>query len=565
VGSLLGALLGGYVLFFWLDLDQVYLVALAAVVVAATLLTIQVAGLPRLAALAFVLVPALAGVVSMPRWDPMPFSSAAFRVRAPRAGDELGPKGFFAKLTEHSRVTFYDDDPNSSVAVRDTIPPAPPNPAIVTNGKPDGSIVLDYPTMALAGLIPALFTRQSEYAFVIGFGTGVTAGELAALDSMREVTIAEIAPAVIEAGRHFEAFNQGALGNPKTRVEVADAYRTLLRSSRQYDVIASEPSNPWVTGVEMLFSQEFLRAAKDKLRPGGVYAQWFHCYENDTSVVELVLRTYASVFDDVAVWYAFGPDLILLGFKDPDPAQVLDVGRLRGRFQQPDLHAGLGRAGIENFPALLAHELLPLGVVNAAALPGDVHTILHPVLSYRAGRAFFRGREAALPPLAMPAAAARGAERSLLRRFAATRGGRLDDVAHQQLVDEACKSRPDLCATLLAWWLAEVPDSQRRADKIAALRAHAVFRPHVGAAKLQSLASFYLRSADPSELEPTDAARYTDLFLDYYFHGAPFSRAALADIWQRCRGAGAGCEVARRRAERRLGPLEAPADAATGG
>jgi predicted membrane-bound spermidine synthase len=556
VGSLLGALLGGYVLFFWLDLDQVYQVALAAVVVAASLLTVQVFGLPRPLAV-LMLAPALVAVTSLPRWEPGPFASAAFRFRAPRPDDGAGPRAFFDAILARTRVVFYDDDPNSSVAVRESLGPTGPDPAIVTNGKPDGSIGVDYPTMALAALIPAVFAERAETGFVIGYGTGVTVGELAALRSMQSVTVAEISPGVIRAAPHFEAHNQRALTNGKTQVVVSDAYRALLRSGRDYDVIASEPSNPWVSGVEMLFSQEFLSAAKDRLRPGGVYAQWFHCYENDPAVIELVLRTYASVFDQVAVWFALGPDILLLGFKNPELPRLLDLGRLQRRFTQPDFRAGFGRSGIASLPALLVHELLPVGVVNAAQMTGDVHTILHPVLSHRAGRAFFRGQEAQLPPFAEPASAKIGAERSLLRRYAAALGGALDDETHAIITAEGCKTRPILCASLLAYWHAQIPESPARDAQHAALLQIGPFRRHVGPAMIATLASFYAAAPATDPIPPAEATRLTDLFAEYYFHGAPYPRSTLASFWTRCRGAGAtgGCDAARAHAERRVGPL----------
>lgn len=567
VGSLLGALLGGYVLFFWLDLDQVYQVALAAVVVAASLLTVQVFSLPRLFAV-LLLVPALVAVASLPRWNPGPFASAAFRYRAPRPDDGAGPKAFFDAILARTRVVFYDDDPNSSVAVREAMLPTGPDPAIVTNGKPDGSIRGDYPTMALAALIPSVFAERAESGFVIGYGTGVTVGELAALRSMQRVTVAEISPGVIRAAPHFEEYNQRALTNGKTSVVVSDAYRALLRSNQDYDVIASEPSNPWVAGVEMLFSQEFLRAAKDRLRPGGVYAQWFHCYENDPAVVELVLRTYASVFDQVAVWYALGPDILLLGFKDPELPRLLDLRRLQARFAQPDFQAGFARSGIGALPALLVHELLPIGVVNAAQMTGDVHTILHPVLSHRAGRAFFRGQEAQLPPFAEPAPAKIGGERSLLRRYAAARGGALDDDTHALITAEACKTRPVLCASLLAYWRAEVPESAARDAQLGALLQSGPFRRHVGPAKIETLASFYAAEPATDPIPPAEATRLTDLFAEYYFHGAPFPRRTLASFWTRCHGVGAtgGCDAARAHAERRVGslPQAAAQEAAAG-
>jgi SAM-dependent methyltransferase len=465
--------------------------------------------------------------------------------------------GFFKRATLDSPVVFYDDDPNTSVAVRETKLPEGPDLEILTNGKPDGSIRFDYPTMALAALIPALFAKQAEHGFVIGFGTGVTVGELAKIPTMQDVTVAEISPGVIAAGKFFEAKNQQALTNGKTKVVVSDAYRALLRSDQRYDIIASEPSNPWVAGIEMLFSQEFLRAAKDRLRPGGVYAQWFHCYENDTAVVELVLRTYASVFDQVAVWYTLGPDLILLGFKDPDLSRLLDVERLQSAFNQPATKAALGRAGIEDFPALLVHELLPLGVANAAGWRGDVHTILHPVLSYRAARAYFRGQQAELPVALRPAARSIGAEHSLLRAFSRHMGGSLPDAAHLEMLTEACKTRPWVCATLMARWSAEIETSPARDEVLMRLLTQVPFRRQLEAQTLQPLVSFFHPDLETTEaIDPREAERLSDLFIEYYFHGAPFSFDALTSIWRRCQdGGGMRCEPARARIERSVGPL----------
>src|SRR4030095_10195299 len=119
----------------------------AAVLAAAALLTVAVYGLPRLAFL-LLLVPTASLLYVMPRWDPRPFAAATFRRRQPTPGDRLGPARFFDRAMGDSRVTFYDDDPNSSVAVRVTDLPQGPDPAIVPNGKPDGSIFGDYPAMA---------------------------------------------------------------------------------------------------------------------------------------------------------------------------------------------------------------------------------------------------------------------------------------------------------------------------------------------------------------------------------------------------------------------------------
>ena len=269
--------------------------------------------------------------------------------------------------------------------------------------------------MALAALIPALLAEKTHRSFVIGYGTGVTAGELASMTEMREVHVAEISQAVMEAAPYFEIGNQAPLESPKLIVHRSDAYRSLLRAEGLYDVIVSEPSNPWVSGTEMLFSQEFLEAAKQKLSPGGVYAQWFHLYEIDDAAVELVLRTYLSVFEHVSLWFTMESDLVIMGIRDPKRA--LDIAKIRARFERPDFQAAFARVKIENLVAVFSHELVPLGVLNAMAMEGPVQTLRHPRLSYIAARAFFRDGEGRLPDLVRPKSVKIASRNSLLRRL----------------------------------------------------------------------------------------------------------------------------------------------------
>jgi spermidine synthase len=558
LGSLLGALLGGYALLFWLDLHHVYRLALAAFAIAAVMLSIRLLALPRLAVVAVVLLPVLGALALLPAWEPLRLSIGLFRSRQPLPQTFAGSTEYFARRGPQL-VKFSDDDPTATIAVVETSQGfGTPVLSIMNNGKADGSIPFDYPTMALAALVPALFAEQAERAFVIGFGTGVTAGELGNLPTMQEVEVAEISPGVVAAAPWFDSHNQNASRNPKVRIFHGDAYRTLLRGEGEYDVIASEPSNPWVTGVEMLFSREFLEAARRRLRPGGVYCQWFHTYETDTEVIALVLRTYAEVFDHVAVWYALGPDLLLLGFDRPD--RYGDLERLESRMREPAMAAGLARAGITSLPGLLAHELLPLDVLGAARLAGDVHTLAHPVLSHRAARAFFRGAQAELPPSFGGEAPRVAAERSLLQRLAARNGGHLADGERSQAVSETCRHRPGECLTLLSRWQLDAPESpelgrvRKEAQQNAAVQA--VWKP--GLLVLLGRLFDANGGAPGLPVTPTLAQSATEHFSHFYHHAAPFRREALAALWSRCRpdpGDAEGCTRGRAAAEARLGAL----------
>jgi hypothetical protein len=303
--------------------------------------------------------------------------------------------------------------------------------------------------MALAGLLPALFAEEARRAFVIGWGTGVSAGELGALDSIEEVVVAEISAGVLEAAPLFDAANLNASRNPKVRVVRSDAYRALLRSEGHYDVIVSEPSNPWMAGVEMLYSAEFLAAARDRLTPGGVYVQWYHQYETDRAAVELVLRTVGSVFERAAIWYGGGPDFLVLGLRAG--VRPGDLARFAARAARPDLAAGLARSGVAELPALLAHELLNPEQFRAVLTPGPLHTLTHPRLSDLAARAFFRGARADLA-LLQGRKRARSQDAALLAQHTSKLSGEALQLAWEQATREGCARRADVCQLLAAGW-----------------------------------------------------------------------------------------------------------------
>ena len=558
VGSLFGALFGGYLLFFWLDLHAVYRLAVAVVAIAAALLSVRVLRGRRSVWIATAVVPALVVLAALPPWDPARLHSGTFRQRKPSRVTFAGPDAYFADQLE-TELLFSDDDPAVSVAVMEHPVGRVQSLAVITNGKPDGSILIDYTTMALAALLPAVFARNVESAFVIGYGTGVTVGEMAAIDSVREVSVAEISSGVIEAARLFDRFNQGASTNPKVSITRSDAYRALRRSAGSYDIIVSEPSNPWVTGTEMLFSREFLEAARDRLNPGGVYAQWFHAYETDRATVQLVLATYAAVFDHVAVWYAIGNDYLLLGFTDPDAA---DIGRIIARARQPDIAAGLERAGIRSVPALLAHELLPMNVLDTLELGERVHTLLHPLLSDRAARAFYRGGTGDLPHHAHLRSAELADRNSLIRQFAQRNGGRLRPRARERFAEETCKYRPTECAVVLAKLLTEQPDSTFARDLLQRTRNNPSSGTALSGATIRSLRVLFGESHEPDRrISPALARSATDLFARFFHHAAPFDRSALRQIWESCAREPEwkqGCREGLEDAELRLGALRGP-------
>ncbi len=534
VGSLLGALIGGYAFYFFIGLDQSYRVACAALLAAAVILTVRAYGWPTWAMAAWVPIGLLLAL--LPSWSPRLMTAELVRSREPQPGVYTGPVGFMDELARRSPATVkilaYTDDPTASVVVVEaTRPDGKTSRGIITDGKGDGDTISSYTDYALLAALPAMFADKAERAFLVGFGIGITAGELASFPTMKEVDVAEISRGVIQVSPLFDSANRSVSKNPKIHVTQGDAYRALMRSEGNYDVIVSQPSHVWVSGVEMLFSQEFLEAARSKLAPGGVHCQWVQGYEIGDEAVAVVLQTYKSVFPDMAVWHTEAKTLLLLGFASPRWSS--DHFRLAEQFAKPGFNATLQRAGVESFPGLLAHELLPAGVIDTVELDAPIHTLFHPRLNDVAGRGFFAGRTGWLPFTGYGEPARRARERSLLQGYKMLFGGTLPDEQRLQLIREACRTFGENCDVFVAEWLSEKPDSPAWNEVLTRISTLATAS---GRARFEELAELFGAGAagTGSPVSPDRSTRASEDFVKLFHHGAPFDPDALTTIWGRC-------------------------------
>jgi len=211
--------------------------------------------------------------------------------------------------------------------------------AFVVNGKADGNARTDAGTPVMLGLLGAILTPHPTRALVIGLGTGETAGWLGAVDTVSQVDVAELEPAVLEVARRSDVVNHGALENPKVHVELGDARELLLTSRQRYDIIASEPSNPYRAGVASLFTRDYYEAVASRLEDDGVFLQWLQGYEVDGQTVRKVYATLASVFPAVETWELSPGDLALVGAKKPI---VHDLTQMRARIREEPFRSGIG-------------------------------------------------------------------------------------------------------------------------------------------------------------------------------------------------------------------------------
>jgi spermidine synthase len=272
------------------------------------------------------------------------------------------PNGIIDWMRNQRRVVDWErDGRESSVAlVRTSV-----GFAFLINGKSDGSAIGDAPTQVMGGLLVAALHPAPKRALVIGLGTGSTAGWLAAVPTIERVDVVELEPAVLEVARRCVPVNRDVLGNPKVRVLLGDARELLLTTRETYDVIFSEPSNPYRAGISSLFTEEFYRAARTRLSPGGLFAQWLQAYEVDGETVRVCYRTLAGSFGSVETWFTKKDDLLLVASAEP---QRRSAGVLRQRVRQPPFDEAMARAWhVTDLEGFLSHFVARDALARAVA------------------------------------------------------------------------------------------------------------------------------------------------------------------------------------------------------
>jgi len=190
----------------------------------------------------------------------------------------------------------------------------------------------------MSGLLGALLHDAPRRSLVVGLGTGSTAGWLADVPGVERVDVVELEPAVLEVARRCAPVNRDALKNPRLHLVFGDAREHLLASRGSYDLIVSEPSNPYRAGVASLFSRDFYRAVKARLAEGGLFLQWIQAYEIDARSLRSLYATFATELPAVESWQTLTSDLMLVGSRAP---LRHDLGRLRRRVAEEPFKTAL--------------------------------------------------------------------------------------------------------------------------------------------------------------------------------------------------------------------------------
>ncbi len=346
VGNILGAAVAGFVLIpspaMGMQRTILSASALSGLIATAFILSAR----PRRRRPVYAATPALwlvgiALAVIAPRW------SQAVMVSGPFLGARAGQ-------SDSEEVLFYREGIDTTVAV---IADAAGTRTLLVNGKPDASSApSDMRTQLLLGHIPLLLKPHATDVCVIGLGAGVTASAALA-HPVERVDALEISSAVVAAAEYFSDYSNNIFTDARLTLRRADARNFLLMSDRQYDVVISEPSNPWMSGIANLFTTEFFEIVERRLKPGGLHCQWFHGYSMEADDFAAIIKTMSTVFQYTQLWEMNYDDYLMLCSNEPI---VIDVESMYFTFQRPAVKAMLSFLFV-NSPIQMAHYYIADG------------------------------------------------------------------------------------------------------------------------------------------------------------------------------------------------------------
>jgi len=308
VSGVAGSLATGFVLLPWLGLERTLMVATVVLACGALAGAVAASGPWALRAvpLGAVVLAVVLGVSAEP-WDRDLLASGSYKYAS-----AVAPGLDVRSALESGSLVYYRDGATATVSVKRRTGLL----SLSIDGKVDASTAGDMLTQKLLAHLPLLLHGHADSVGIIGLGSGVTLASALTHDVSR-VDVLEISPEVVEASRLFVQGGTPPLADPRTRLIVADGRTHLALSSRTYDVIVSEPSNPWMAGVAALFTREFFAAARSRLAPRGVICQWVNTYDISADDLASVVATFTSVFPHATLWLAGDGDLLIVGSADP--------------------------------------------------------------------------------------------------------------------------------------------------------------------------------------------------------------------------------------------------------
>jgi spermidine synthase len=319
-GAILGASLGGLVIMPWLQVRGTIMLAICINLLAAAIAYFRAVDKPvsKTAWMRGILGTAGAAVVLMllaSPWNPLLMTAGTYKYVYQL--DDRTRSGVYRQNVDPYELLYYAEGLTSVVTVAEHIEDG--DRVLANNGKIDASNKADMPTQVLVSHMPFFYRPNAEKIMMVGLAAGYSAGAVTLHTSPTEIDLVEIEGTIIAASRFFDEWNHKPLDDPRVNMIVNDARNELnLQAPGTYDLIISEPSNPWLTGVSNLFTREYFQLGKSRLKPDGIWSQWIQLYGMDTEDLRSLLGTFSDTYNYVHMYSTiYDADLVLVGSDSP--------------------------------------------------------------------------------------------------------------------------------------------------------------------------------------------------------------------------------------------------------
>ncbi len=399
LGLITGAFLGSFVmmpLFGMEAMGRMLLVGLAACGAAASL---RIYWKP-VNAVAYIMLALIAARVTPP-FDKYLLTSGYFYNRTPHMTKTALQEVGFLSVRDYTRaheaeIVAYRDDPHATVSIHQGVR-NPKDIAFKINGKVDGNNTSDLSTTRFVSLLPWLMKQDAATVLTIGLGTGSTVAETLRFPRLKQTTVIELSAAMAEfSKKHFSEINGALWEDPRFRIIHRDGRDFLDHTRETFDLVISEPSNPWVEGIGSLFTEEYYRSISKHLNPGGVASLWFHSYGLDCISVRSVMAAARAVFPTLHVFRLGGDLYMLAANEEPRFAPFHGITEPTAGDVERDLielgGGGQGMTRADGYGQFFRKTYIfgPEGVARYTA-HADVNRDDNQLLQYLSGRSFYTG------------------------------------------------------------------------------------------------------------------------------------------------------------------------------
>ncbi|MGA1870801.1 MAG: fused MFS/spermidine synthase [bacterium] len=388
LGSILGAFIGAFILIPWLGIQKTILMAVMInlLVGCSFLIISQTLTMPKKVTMATLpIVVAVVIALFLPAWSIELISSGSY-VNTIEYSKIAGSREVLEREIKKLKVIYHKEGISTTVTVKEN---AQGDRFFLVNGKGDASSSEDLPTQELLAHVPLLLHHHPQSVLVIGLASGVTLGS-SGLYPIKKLDCVEISPEAVEASHYFDHVNYNILKDPRVELIIEDGRNHLALTNRKYDVIISEPSNPWIAGISDLFTREFFQLCRDRVNIGGVVCVWLHAYNIEDGTFRSIIHTFQTVFPYLTIWESsVGVDYLLIGSGE---RIALDYGRLLKEFQNEGIGNDLKRINIKNAVDFLGHFVMDEAGVGAYLQSKEVriHTDDNVLVEFSAPRALYR-------------------------------------------------------------------------------------------------------------------------------------------------------------------------------